>query len=185
MTRILVSLALLAVLVRPITLVAQDGRPEEYQVKAAYLYNFGRFVEWPATLAVGDEFPVCVIGIDPFGTQLDDAAAGLKIEERPVSVRRVDAPVDARSCRVLFIGETDAPGLARILAALSGAGVLTVGESASFAQRGGMIQFVSDGSRVRFIVNRAAAESAGLGLRADLLRVASRVLNDRPAEVTP
>ncbi len=185
MVRILVSVALLAVLACPGTLVAQSGRPEEYQVKAAYLYNFGRFVEWPMGLAAGDEFAVCVLGVDPFGTQLDDAGEGMKIEERPVSVRRVAAPADARTCRVLFIGEMDGPSMARILGELTGSGVLTVGESANFAQRGGMIQFVAEGSRVRFIVNRAAAESAGLTLRADLLRVASRVLNDRGAAVTP
>ena len=185
MLRILGLLSLFAVLICPIDLGAQNGRPEEYQVKAAYLYNFGRFVEWPVSLAAGDDFPVCVLGVDPFGTELEDAGVGLTIEERPVAVRRVAAADEARTCRVLFIGEADGPSLARIFGGLAGAGVLTVGETANFAQRGGMIQFVADGPRVRFIVNRAAAESAGLSLRADLLRVATRVLNDRPAEVTP
>jgi hypothetical protein len=156
-------------------------RPAEYQVKAAYLYGFGRFVEWPASAAVAGDgaFVLCVLGEDPFGRLLDQAAEGGLLKNQPVSVRRIDRAEDGASCDTLFVSVSEEQRLPRILSVLARRPVLTVGDSPDFAQRGGMIGFSVEGSRVRFTVNLAAAQDAGLMLQSELLRVAAAVLRGR------
>lgn len=152
-------------------------RPREYQVKAAYLYGFGRFVEWPAAPVSADgSFVLCVLGDDPFGPLLDQAAEGGQVKNQPVSVRRIERAEDGGACDTLFVSASEQPRLPRILAVLGHRPVLTVGDSPDFARRGGMIGFSVEGSRVRFTVNLAAAQDAGLMLQSELLRVALTVL---------
>ena len=146
----------------------------EYDVKAAYLYNFARFVEWPEQ-AGASGFGICVLGRDPFGKALDAAVRGLQVRGATVSVTRLAAAAEARACRVLFISGSEAAQLPRIIDTLAGFGVLTVSDIPMFSQRGGMIEFVSEGKRVRFEVNLASAKEAGLMLSSDLLRVARTV----------
>ncbi|MGB7154513.1 MAG: YfiR family protein, partial [Candidatus Acidiferrales bacterium] len=95
---------MLAFLCVPV-LRAQEPRPNEYQVKAAYLFNFGRFVKWPATPTAGkdDSFTVCVLGQDPFGPVLDSTLAGEDLDGKRVATRRISKPQDAGTCRILFI----------------------------------------------------------------------------------
>lgn len=156
-------------------------RPSEYQVKAAYLYGFGRFVEWPADAPVATDaaFVLCVLGDDPFGTLLDQAAEGGLVKNKPVSVRRIARAEAAGDCDTLFVSASEQPRLARVLSVLDRKPVLTVGDSPEFAQRGGMIGFSMEGSRVRFTVNLPAAQDAGLMLQSELLRVAVTVLRGR------
>jgi hypothetical protein len=162
-------------------LEAQNPRPREYEVKAAYLYGFGRFVEWPPTaeaFASGD-VSVCVLGEDPFGRWLDEAVLGTTIKDRPVVVRRIVRPEEAKACHTVFVSASEDGRLPRILQALAGKPVLTVGETPQFAERGGVIGFVTDGARIRFNVNLAAAQASGLVLQSELLRVAASVLRGR------
>jgi hypothetical protein len=158
-------------------LLAQQPRPNEYQVKATYLYNFGRFVKWPGTVPAGkgDSFSVCVIGQDPFGSILDSTLAGEALDGKPVVLRRISKPQDAGECRILFISSTEEKHLSEILTALNQSGVLTVSDMPGFTRRGGMIQFVLEGDRVRFEINLASAESARLVLSSELLKVAASV----------
>jgi hypothetical protein len=158
-------------------LLAQQAKPSEYQVKAAYLYNFGRFVKWPAGLAAGkgDSFPVCVLGRDPFGPILDSTLSGEALEGKPVVIRRIAKPEDAADCRILFVSSTEENHLKEILAAIDQAGVLTVSDIPGFSRRGGIIQFVAEGDRVRFEINLASAESAKLVMSSELLKVAAAV----------
>ena len=158
-------------------LLAQQAKPSEYQVKAAYLYNFGRFIKWPAGIAAskGDSFPVCVLGRDPFGPILDSTLAGEALEGKPVVIRRIAKEQDAADCRILYVGSTEEHHLKEILAATDQAGVLTVSDIPGFSRRGGMIQFVMEGDRVRFEINLATAESAKLVLSSELLKVAAAV----------
>jgi hypothetical protein len=164
---------------------AQQARPSEYQVKAAYLYNFGRFVKWPARTATGkdESFAVCVLGKDPFGPTLDSILAGEALDGKPVVTRRISRPQDAGDCRVLFISSTEENHLKEILTALDQSGVLTVSDMPGFTRRGGMIQFVLEGDRIRFEINLANAESANLVLSSELLKVAANVRrNARPGD---
>jgi hypothetical protein len=159
------------------SLSAQQSKPNEYQVKAAYLFNFGRFVKWPPGLAAGngDSFPVCVLGRDPFGSILDSTLAGEALEGKRVVVRRIAKTEDAADCRILFVSSTEEHHLKEVLVATDQAGVLTVSDIAGFSRRGGMIQFVLDGDKVRFEINLASAERARLVLSSELLKIAAAV----------
>jgi hypothetical protein len=163
--------------------VIQAQKPAEYEVKAAYLYGFGRFVEWPADVpaAARDAFVVCVLGDDPFGRDLDDVTAGAVMKKRPVSIRRISKPDESGPCHTLFISASEDVRMGKILEALGHRPMLTVSDAPRFAQRGGMIGFFLDGERVRFTVNLAAAQAAGLRLNSELLRVAATVIRTRQA----
>jgi len=166
----------------PLTAGAQQSRPSEYQVKAVYLFNFSRFVSWPDR-TTGDAdapFAICVIGKDPFGTVLDSTLAGESIGGKAVVARRVALAEQAAGCRVLFISASEDGRLKEILGSLEKSSVLTVSDIARFSERGGMIQFVLQGGRVRFEVNLASAAQANLTLSSDLLKVAVAVRKSQP-----
>jgi len=180
-----ITIAIACVFLAATALPAQQPKPSEYQVKAAYLYNFGRFITWPARIAAGkdDSFAVCVLGQDPFGQTLDSTLGGEALDGKPVEVRRITRPQQAGDCRILFISSAEEKHLREILAALNQVGVLTVSDMAGFTRRGGMIQFVLEGDRIRFEINLANAESARLVLSSELLKVATTVKgNARPGE---
>jgi hypothetical protein len=161
---------------------AQTSKPSEYEVKATYLYNFARFVEWPASATPKDDlFAICVLGQDPFGRALDEILRGERINGKAVVARRLTKPQDAMNCRVVFISMSEGTRLNEILAALDKARVLTVSDMPQFSRRGGMIQFVADGNKIRFEINLANAGGAGLTLSSELLKVAVTVIrNSQP-----
>jgi hypothetical protein len=156
---------------------AQRQMATEYQVKAAYLYNFGKFVVWPDKGASKNDqsFEICVLGEDPFGTALDSAVTGATIGGKGVAAKRIAKAQEIDDCRVVFISSSEGGRLPEILAALEKANVLTVSDIPQFSQHGGMIQFILDGNRVRFEVNLTNTEGAGLNLSSELLKVAVRV----------
>lgn len=157
-------------------------RPSEYQVEAAYLYNFGRFVEWPAKspTARNNSFTICVLGDDPFGRALDATLAGETIGNQRVTARRISSPQMAVDCQILFISSSEANRLNKIIEALDKNAVLTVSDIPQFSQRQGMIQFVTEENRIRFEVNLAATRRAGLTLSSELLKVATMVRKNPP-----
>jgi hypothetical protein len=156
---------------------AQQTRPTGFDVKAAYLYNFGRFVEWPAKVTAGstEPFTICVLGKDPFGASLDATIAGEAIDGKSVLAKRILKPQEALNCRVLYIASSEEAQLKEILATLEKTSVLTVSDISQFTKHGGMIQFIDDANRVRFEVNLTVAERAGLTLSSQLLKVAVSV----------
>ena len=171
-----VRVAVVCVMVGASYLYAQPSNPTDYEVKAAYLYNFGKFVEWPAkTKASDDFFSICVLGQDPFGPTFDTTIAGESINGKSVLVKRVTRPQDAVSCRILFISSSEETRLKEILAALDKTSILTVSDMPQFTRRGGMIQFVVQANRVRFEVNLTSAQRTGLTLSSQLLKVAISV----------
>jgi hypothetical protein len=162
-------------------LSAQSSKPTDVQVKAAYLYNFGRFIEWPAnvTPAMTGSFNICVLGEDPFGPALDATLAGELIGTQKVAARRITSLHEAGECRILFISSSEANRLNKIIESLGKAAVLTVSDVPQFSQRGGMIQFVLEGNRIRFEVNLTATQRAALTLSSELLKVATAIRRDR------
>ena len=155
---------------------AQSAKPSDYDVKAAYLYNFGHFVEWPANVASAhDSFTVCVLGQDPFGPVLDTTLAGETIAGKRVVAKRISALRESGNCQILFLSSAEEARLNKIIEALNKQAVLTVSDMPQFSRRGGMIQFVQEGKRVRFEVNLAAVQQAGLTLSSELLKVATTV----------
>ena len=158
-------------------------RPSAYQVEAAYLYNFGRFVEWPAKASLQSSFTICVLGDDPFGQALDATVAGETIGNQKVTARRISSPQMAADCQILFISSSEANRLNKIIEALNENAVLTVSDIPRFSQRQGMIQFVSEENRIRFEVNLTATRRAGLTLSSELLKVATAVRkNPQPGD---
>jgi YfiR/HmsC-like len=158
---------------------AQQPKISEFQVKAAYLYNFARFVEWPDRNSVdkSSPFEICILGIDPFGGALDAAVAGESIDGKKVVPKRISRPQDVNSCRILFISSSEEERLKGILSALDKARVLTVSDIPHFSELGGMIGFVLEGNRIRFDVNLSSAREAGLVLSSELLKVATNIRN--------
>jgi hypothetical protein len=157
--------------------LAQDLVSKEYQIKAAYLYNFAKFVEWPAQSFTNSESPLVigVFGQNPFGDELTAIAKDHKINGRNIVVRRVATVREAGGVHLMFIGAAEAGRLAETLAALKANRVLTVGESEKFIAAGGMINFMLEENRVRFEINAAAAEQQGLEISAQLLKLAKSV----------
>ena len=150
-------------------------------MKAAYLYNFGRFIEWPGKVAVarGDAFTVCVLGQDPFGPSLDATLAGETIGGKTIVAKRISSAEESDNCQILFLSLRDDSRLNKIIADLDKKAVLTVSDMPQFVKRGGMIQFVPEGKKVRFEVNLTATQHAGLTLSSELLKVATAVRKDR------
>jgi len=177
-----ISVAVAWVLVAVPFLRAQSLKPTDYDVKAAYLYNFGHFVEWPANVASAqnDSFTVCVLGQDPFGPVLDATLAGETIAGKRVAAKRISTPQESGNCQILFLSSAEEARLNKIIEALNKQAVLTVSDMPQFSQRGGMIQFVLEGKRVRFEVNLAAVQHAGLTLSSELLKVATTVRRNSP-----
>lgn len=159
---------------------AQSEPPTEYQIKAAFLYNFAKFVEWPA-----EAFPdtraaihLCVVGEDPFGDVLEQTVSGKAIHGRPLAIKRLKSDQDLKVCQILFISSSEKWRLVPILGSLRGSSVLTVGETQRFAQLGGMINFILEESKVRFEINVEAAERVRLKMSAKLLSLARIVIEE-------
>jgi len=153
--------------------------PSEYQVKAVFLFNFSRFVEWPAAAFASAESPfvVGVFGHDPFGAELDEVVKGETVNGRPLVVRRVGSAVEAAQCQILFIHQSEDKRLAEVLSALDRHSTLTVSDLPGAAQRGVMIRLVTEGGRVRMRINVDSARAAELVISSNLLRAAEIVQN--------
>ena len=161
------KLVAVAVFLLPAVLYAQDSTLE-YRVKAAYLFNFARFVEWPATALGNGPFRICVAGRNPFGTVLEETVRGEEIAGRPIEVRVILEP--EAGCHIAFIARGAATPA--YLRAYHGAAVLTVGEVDGFINEGGIINFVLEGNNVRFEIGNEVAHRSGLRISSRLLRLA-------------
>jgi len=158
-------------------LFAQMKSATEYQVKAAFLYNFAKFVDWPASAFNDAKQPldICVYGRDPFGTALEDALLGKTIGERRVGLGRAMQFQDLAGCHVVFVSASAHESAADLANRLKGRAVLLVGESEGFAASGGTIQFTIEDNRVHFVINPDAADRAGLKISSKLLALAKIV----------
>lgn len=146
---------------------------DEYQVKAAYLYNFAKFVEWPAEAFPSPVTPLVigVYGNDPFGATLDNLLRDKKVGSRPFAVRRSTRMQDLRNSHIVFVGEGREP-VATALQVLAGSSTLTVGQSSDFLDGGGMVLFQVEEGRVVFTIDAEAAAKAHLSISSQLLRLA-------------
>jgi hypothetical protein len=151
--------------------------PTEYQVKAVFVYNFSRFVEWPSqTFSAPDApFVIGVLGSDPFGAHLDEAVHGEQIDQHPLVVRHFRNPGEIGDCRILYIDRSEGAQLQQILAALDHRSTLTVADLDDSSERGVMIQFTTENNRIRLRINVEAARAAGLTISSKLLRSADIV----------
>jgi hypothetical protein len=162
-------------------LQAQAQGSGEYAVKAAFLYNFARFVEWPgeALGSGGAPLLVGVVGDDPFGSSIDQTVAGKNVNGHPIAVRRLKWGQNLRQCHILFISSSEARRLPQILESLRGSSVLTVADMDRFDQQGGIVRFLIEEGKVRFEINVDAADQAGLRISSKLLALAKIVRAQR------
>ena len=145
----------------------------EAQVKAAFLYNFAQFVQWPGA-AFQDRnspFAMCVIG-DSIGDVLEKTIEDETLDGRSIVVRRLTSPENVRACHLIYVARAEARRSMEIIAAASGVPILTVGDSEEFINEGGMIRFTEAGRRIRFEINPDAAAEASLRVSSRLLRLA-------------
>jgi len=150
---------------------------KEYQIKAAFLYNIPKFVEWPATsfATASDPIVIGLFGNSPFGNQLEIIVKDRKINGRDIVVKHITKVDDVKTLHVLFLSAADDQQFATIKAVIQNSPVLMVGESTKFADAGGTVDFVLVGDKVRFEINMAAAERAGLKISSQLQKLATTI----------
>jgi hypothetical protein len=166
-------------LIAPLALCASvmpASAATEYEVKAAFLYNFAKFVEWPPATFQTESDPIVlgIIGEDPFGNTIDTMFQNVTIQKHPLVVKRLQAPPES-TCQILFISESEQERAKHILASLDEKPILTVSDIPDFIGIGGMIGFDIENSKVRFSINKNAADAAKLQFSSQVLKLASAV----------
>ena len=156
---------------------AGESPATEYQVKALFLFNFAKYVDWPAAAFTNAAVPITigVIGTDPFGDYLQNAVVGKTINGRPFIIQHLAADADLSGCQILFVSDSEVSRIGGILDKAGALPILTVGEDEEFAQKNGIINFVLKDGKVRLEINLAAARKAGLTMSSKLLAVADLV----------
>lgn len=177
-----ITLALLTALLLLVTAPlssTQNGQPTEYQLKAAFLFNFAKFIDWPDRSFEGPRsaFTICVIGQDPFGGALDEYLVKT-IEGRPVQLTHFPngiPPMEARRCQIAFISASEKAHFRAVIESLNGSSALLVGDADGFTASGGTIEFTLEDNHIRFAINPDAAQRADLKLSSKLLALAKIV----------
>jgi hypothetical protein len=156
----------------------QANSSSEYQVKAAFLFHFAQFVDWPPEAFKDASSPLtyCTAGEDPFHGALEASLNGKMIGARPVRVIHFRQVQEIQGCQIVFLGTPEKKLISTMLANLRASPILTVGESEDFVQGGGMIGFFLEDNKVRFDINLDAAERAKLKISARLLALAKTVV---------
>ena len=165
------------VLLLPVVSVhTQESQPTEYQLKAAFLFNFAKYVEWPAAAFPDKTSPLIigVLGKSPFDGDLEQTIGNKTINDRSLQIKEFHSVAEATNCHILFICTSEKKRLPEIFGGLRNAHVLTVGEADRFTQTGGMINFVPEGNKIRFEINDGAAKKARLKISSKLLNLALR-----------
>lgn len=154
-----------------------QAQVDEYQVKAVFLYNFAKFVEWPGNsfTSPSDPICICILGPNPFGDALSEAVRGKVLEGRPVVVRLIADLPPKSNCQILFINSSSRKLFRSMGGALKDGGILTVGDTPGFIDDGGVINFKLEGGRIRFEINVEAAGKARLSISSKLLSLAQNV----------
>jgi hypothetical protein len=178
--RLGILIAMLGMTLNAASAGAQAGNASdssEYLIKAGFIYNFAKFVDWPANSFSQGDSPIVigVLGTDPFGNVLDRIVEDKKIGSRGFVVRRFKWGKDLKDlkeCKILFVSASEKAHIDEIVQSVKGLPILTVGETPSFAERGGIIRFTLEDNRVRFEVNVDAARQAELNISSRLLTLA-------------
>ena len=150
------------------------AQAKDYQVKAVFLFHFTQFVDWPATAfsSPGAPFVIGIYGADPFGEFIDKAVSNEKVAGRAIVVKRFRNVGELSGCHLLFINHASPKDA---LQAVEGKAVLTVGDDINFTKDGGMIQFVTESSKIKLQIRHSVAKTAGLTISSKLLRLAKIV----------
>lgn len=150
---------------------AQTAPIPEYQAKAVFLFNSAQFVSWPSSQASDTPLVIGILGDDPFGSYLDETVRGQKVNDRSLIIQRFRRGTEPRDCHVLFISQSERDRVAQIISSLKGRSVLTMSDIEGFAELGGMIELLTEKSKVRMRINLKAVKAANLKISSKLLRV--------------
>lgn len=178
--KILMVIIVAAIFINFHPLAAQGGHApfKEYDIKAAFVYNFIKFVEWPENLMnSSDEISIAILGRDPFRGKLDKLIAGKLVKNRRLTVDRYSDIRQIQFCHVLFISNSEKRDLRSIFASIKNKNFLTIGESSNFLKRGGIIKFLEYDNKVRFEINLKKAHATKLKISSRLLRLADNLRN--------
>lgn len=156
---------------------AQSGESSdssEYLIKAGFTYNFAKLIDWPSGAFAQSDSPIVigVLGTDPFNGTLDQVLKGKEANGRAFEVRHLKWGADLKGCNILFVSDSETAHLDELFRSVKGLPILTIGETAGFAQRGGIINFVVEDNRVRFEINADAAKQANINISSRLLSLA-------------
>jgi hypothetical protein len=160
--------------------IGAQSSDDEYRVKAAFLFHFAQLVDWPADTvkATDGSLFLCTVGDDPFQGALESTVAGKAVGTRVLRIRHLKETEDMHACQMVFLGKAQSKHIPALLAGLHNAPILTVGETPGFLESGGMVRFLLADNNVRFAINVAAANAAGLKIGARLLILAQNVLGE-------
>lgn len=162
------------------TISGQPSTPSEYQVKAAFLFNFTQFVQWPeSAFAQNQSIVIGILGKDPFGNTLSSMVADEHVNGRTVQVVRYEQLDDIKNCNILFIPLSERARIPAILDQLKNRNILTVGESEGFARSGGMIHLQNENNKIRLVINHEAARQENLDISVKLLKLSTIVSTDK------
>ena len=168
----------------PASLAAQSqiSSSEEYRLKLAFLYNFAKFVDWPADAFPSPQAPLnlCIVGRDPFDSELEQQVSERTINGHPYVTRRLRADDRLTTCHIVFLPAGSDGALPAIVERLGNSGALIVGESAGFASRGGTVNFLIEGTRLRFEINLEASQRTRSRISSRLLALAKIVKPQQP-----
>ncbi len=151
--------------------------PTEHQIKASYIYNFTRFVDWPKEVFADSTSPfiIGIIGQDPFGIDLEKTVEGKIIKNRTFSVKRFLTIDDIEYCHILFFGISNRVKQIQILHKIRGLSILTIGNRAKFTLDGGIVNFIEKKKKIRFEINKKIARESELNISTKLLKMADIV----------
>lgn len=159
---------------------AQKASPSEYEIKAAMIYRFAQFLEWPTNLFETSQSPlhICIAGADPFGSSIDVVLKDQRIGTRNLLIMRHPVPITATNCHLIFIRGGQTTETEKLLALLYAKPVLTIGEDEDFAKKGGHIRLYLQENKLRFDINLAAMERSGLKMHSQVMKLATRITLD-------
>ncbi len=153
---------------------AQQIRSGEYNIKAAFVYNFTRFIEWPdsAFAEPRSPFVIGVIGADPFGSRLEAIMNGETVKGRPIQIRRFNNLSQSGNCHIVFVSGKTQADVKKLCEQLRGKPILTVSDRKNFDEEGGIIMFATEDNRIKVIINSTAAKASTLNISSKLLKIA-------------
>jgi len=169
----------LVLLFLPPPFQAQTSPSPEYHAKAHFLSKFPIFVEWPENARPTGQAPflICVFGDFSFGTSLAEKTRGTAIHEKRIEIRWIRRQLELKSCHILFVSRSEQKRYSQVLKAVSGQGVLTVGETPEFLDAGGIVSFTMQQQTLQFDINLDEASKARLKISSQMLALARHIVN--------
>lgn len=171
--RVFSLIIIFAIIQTPFHVRAEEPAFSEYEVKAGFIYNFAKFIEWPS-----ETFPdakkaitLCLVGTDPFGNALE-VLENKTAQNRKLEIKYTGRSKDLKTCNILFISTSERENIPQVLEILKGSATLTIGDTRGYAQQGIMINFIMDQNKIRFEINTESARRAKVIISSKLLKLA-------------